>query len=233
MKTDLFQSHGHGSVFHSWWYIDCSTLAALSFSILGSSSRILSPLLALFAVMLLNPTSLHTLGCLVLGEVLAWNIPLISPIFLKRSLVFPIVGWGCLLWPVCSLGKKKKKKNLLPFALPHFVCQDQTCLLLQVSLDFLLCIPIPYDEKYIFFFFVLVIEVLISLHKQVNFSFFGINVWGINLDYCETVMLNDLPWKQTYIILSLLRLHLSTLFWTPLLTMRATSFLLRDCYTQD
>ena len=181
--------------------------------------------------MLLNPTSLHTPGCLVLGEFLAWNIPLISPIILKRSLVFPIIGWGCLLWPVCSLEKNKK---MLPFALPHFVCQDQTCLLLQVSLDFLLCIPIPYDEKYIFFFFlVLVTEVLISLNKQVNFSFFGINGWGINLDYCETVMLNDLPWKQIYIILSFLRLHLSSLFWTPLLTVRATSFLLRDCYPQD
>ena len=44
-----------------------------------------------------------------------------------------IVGRGCLLWPVCSLGK-----TLLAFALLHFVLQSQTCLLLQVSLDFLL-----------------------------------------------------------------------------------------------
>ena len=83
---------------------------------------------------------------------------------------------------------------MLPFALPHFVSQDQTWLLSQVSPDFLLCIRIPYDDKDIFFFFfVLVIEVLISLHKQVNFNFFGINGWGIDLDYCETVILNDLP----------------------------------------
>ena len=41
-----------------------------------------------------------------------------------------IVGTGCLLWPVGSLGK------LLTFALLHFVLQGLTSLLLQVSLDF-------------------------------------------------------------------------------------------------
>ena len=44
-----------------------------------------------------------------------------------------VVGRGCLLWPVRSLGK-----TLLAFALLHPVLQGQTCLLLQVSLDFLL-----------------------------------------------------------------------------------------------
>ena len=39
-----------------------------------------------------------------------------------------VVGRGCLLWPVPSLGK-----TLLAFALLHFVLQGQTCLLLQVS----------------------------------------------------------------------------------------------------
>ena len=42
-------------------------------------------------------------------------------------------GKECLLWPVCFLDK-----ILLAFALLHFVLQGQTCLLLQVSLDFLL-----------------------------------------------------------------------------------------------
>ena len=41
--------------------------------------------------------------------------------------------------------------KLLAFPLLHFVLQGQTCLLLQVSLDFLLCIPIPYEEKDVFF----------------------------------------------------------------------------------
>ena len=56
-----------------------------------------------------------------------------------------VVGRGCLLWPARLLAK------LLAFALHHFVLQGQTCLLLQGSLDFLLCIPIPYDENDIFF----------------------------------------------------------------------------------
>ena len=44
-----------------------------------------------------------------------------------------VVGRGYLLSPVHSLGK-----TLLAFALLHFVLQGQTCLLLQVSLEFLL-----------------------------------------------------------------------------------------------
>ena len=44
-----------------------------------------------------------------------------------------VVGRGCLLWPVRSLGK-----TLLAFALIHSVLQGQICLLLQVFLDFLL-----------------------------------------------------------------------------------------------
>ena len=41
-------------------------------------------------------------------------------------------------------------------------------------------------------------------------------------------MLNDLPWKQTKIILLFLRLHPSITFWSLLLTVRAIPFLLRD-----
>ena len=44
-----------------------------------------------------------------------------------------VIERRCLLWPVDSLGK-----TLLAFALVHFVLQGQTCLLFQVSLDFLL-----------------------------------------------------------------------------------------------
>ena len=57
-----------------------------------------------------------------------------------------VVGRGCLLWPVHSLGK-----TLLAFALLHSVFQGQICLLLQMFLDFLLCIPVLYNEKDIFF----------------------------------------------------------------------------------
>ena len=44
-----------------------------------------------------------------------------------------VVGRGCLLWPVHSLGR-----TLQAFALLHSVLQGQICLLLQVFLDFLL-----------------------------------------------------------------------------------------------
>ena len=47
-----------------------------------------------------------------------------------------------------------------------------------------------------------------------------------------TVMLNGLPWKQTEIILSFLRLHSSTAFQTLSLTMMATPFLLKDSCPQ-
>ena len=52
MKTDVFQLCGHWWVFHICWHTECSTFTASSFGIGNSSTRISSPLLALFAVML-------------------------------------------------------------------------------------------------------------------------------------------------------------------------------------
>ena len=45
------------------------------------------------------------------------------------------------------------------------------------------CIPAPYDEKYIFFL-VLVLEGLVGLIIE-PFRFFSISGWGIELDYCD------------------------------------------------
>ena len=91
-----------------------------------------------------------------------------------------VVGRGCLLWPVHSLDK-----TLLGFALLHFTLQGQICLLFQVSLDFLLCIPVPYDEKNIFFknifFCVLVSEGLVDHHRTVQLQL----LWRIDLDDCD------------------------------------------------
>ena len=42
-------------------------------------------------------------------------------------------------------------KTLLAFDLLHSGLQGQICLLLQVSLDFLFCIPVPYNEETIIF----------------------------------------------------------------------------------
>ena len=62
-----------------------------------------------------------------------------------------------------------------------------------------------------------------------NFSFFSVTGWGIDLDY------RDIEWlalEMNRVILSFLRLHPSTAFWTLLLTMVATPFLLRDSCPQ-
>ena len=91
-----------------------------------------------------------------------------------------VVGRGCLLWPVHSLGK-----TLLAFALLRFILQGQTCLLLRVSLCFLLLHPSALWWKGQLFL-VLVLEGLVGLHRTVNSSFFGISVSGIDLDYCDT-----------------------------------------------
>ena len=57
-----------------------------------------------------------------------------------------VVGGGCLLWPVHSLGK-----TLLAFDLFHFVLQGQNCLLSMFLLTSYFCIPVPYNEKDTFF----------------------------------------------------------------------------------
>ena len=72
-----------------------------------------------------------------------------------------VVGRECLLWPVHSLGK-----TLLVFALLHFELQGQICLLLYL-LTCYFCIPVPYNEKNIFFG-VLVIEDLVGLHRTIQ-----------------------------------------------------------------
>ena len=135
-----------------------------------------------------------------------------------------IVGRGCLLWPVHSLGK-----ILLPFALLHFVLQGQTCLLLYVSLDFLLLHSSPLWWKGHLFFLVLVLEGLVGPHRKFNLIFFGISDWHIDLDYCD---IEWFAWKWTKIILTFLRLHPSNAFQARLLTMRATPFLLRSSCPQ-
>ena len=151
MKTDLFQSCGHCWVFQTCWHTECSTFAASSSRIWNSSTRIPSPPLALFVVMvskahltshsrmsgsrwvitplwlsglwrsflysssvyschlfLISSASVRSLPFLSFIEpIFAWNVPLVSLIFLKRSLVFPI-----LLFSSISLHSSLKKAFL-------------------------------------------------------------------------------------------------------------------------
>ena len=77
-----------------------------------------------------------------------------------------LVGRGCLLWPVLSL-----HKTLLDLVLLSFVLQGQTCLLFQVSLDFLLLHSNPLCWKGHLFFWLLVLEGLIGLHRPKQLQF--------------------------------------------------------------
>ena len=71
------------------------------------------------------------------------NLILVLIIWWCPFVVFPcVVGRGCLVWPVHSLGK-----SLLAFALLHFALQGQIFLLLMVSLDFLLLHSSHYKQS--------------------------------------------------------------------------------------
>ena len=73
-----------------------------------------------------------------------------------------VVGRGCLLWPVRSLGK-----TLLAFALLHSILQGQICLLLKVFLDFLLLHSSPLSWKG-HLFWVLALKGLVGLHRIIQ-----------------------------------------------------------------
>ena len=68
----------------------------------------------------------------------------------------------CLLWTLHSLGN-----TLLAYTLLHFVLQGQTCLLLQVFLDFLLLHSSPLWWKG-HFFRMLILEGLVGLHRTIQ-----------------------------------------------------------------
>ena len=90
-----------------------------------------------------------------------------------------VFGRECLLWLVCSLGK-----TLLAFALFDFVLQGQTCLLLQVSLDFLILHSSPLWWKG-HLLLVFIIEGCVDHHRTVQLQLFSITAQGIDLDYCD------------------------------------------------
>ena len=86
------------------------------------------------------------------------------------------------------------------------------------------CIPVPCNLKDIFFG-VLVLKVLVGHHRTINFSFFSITAQVIDLDY------HDIDWfaletNRDHSVI--FETTLSSAFWTLLLTMMATPFLLRD-----
>ena len=57
----------------------------------------------------------------------------------------------------------------------------------------------------------LALEGLVRLHRAIQINFFSVSGWGIDLDYC------DIEWftlEMDQVPSVILRLHLSTAFWT-------------------
>ena len=112
------------------------------------------------------------------------------------------------------------------FTLLHFVLQDQICLLLKISLIFLLLLSSPQWRK-AHLFLVLVLEGLVGLHGTIQHQL---------LQHCWSGDRLGLPW---YWMVCLGNKDHSVVFETApkslenlLLTMRATPFLLRDSCPQ-
>ena len=110
---------------------------------------------------------------------------------------------------ISSLGK-----TLLAFALLHFVHQGQTCLLFQVSLDFLLLYSnLLWWKGHLFL--VLILEGLAGLHRTVQLHLLWHYWWGYRLGF---YFLNSSPilsykrsWNPDLKKMVILR-HLSTIF---------------------
>ena len=99
-----------------------------------------------------------------------------------------VVGRGCLLWPVCSLGK-----TLLAFALLHsvlhkakFTCYSR-CFLTSYS-----WIPVPYNEKDIFW----------GVNSPPLFSIcdFLVHVFSLGYTKANFIALNTIyiPWMSNF-----------------------------------
>ena len=121
-----------------------------------------------------------------------------------------VLGRGCLLWLVHSLGK-----TILAFTVLHSVLQGKICQLLQVFLDFLLLHSSSIMKGHLFW--MLVLKGLVGLHKTIQLQLLQSYWSGHRL---------GLPWYEWFALQ--MNRDYSVIFET-LLTMRATPFLLRDC----
>ena len=75
-------------------------------------------------------------------------------------------------------------QNSISLCPASFCTQAKFACYSRCFLTFYFCIPVPYNEKDIFFVcqFQNVLQVFIELF---NFSFFSVTGWGIDLDYCD------------------------------------------------
>ena len=71
----------------------------------------------------------------------------------------------------------------------------------------------------------LVLEGLVGSFNHSTLAYSALVDWSIDLDYCD-IEWSALEMNRDHSVI--LRLHPSTSFWTPLLTMMVTPFLLMD-----
>ena len=108
-ETDLFQSCGHCWVFQICWHIECSTWRASAFRIWNHWTRILSPPLALFIVMLLKAhlTSHFRMSGFRWVTTPLWlsksSIPFLCSSSLYSCHLFLISSASVRSWPFCPL----------------------------------------------------------------------------------------------------------------------------------
>ena len=113
-------------------------------------------------------------------------------------------------------------KLFIPHSKAKFTCYSRSFLISYF------CIPVPYNEKDIFFessFW----KVLYVFIEPFNVSFFGSSGWYIDLDYC------DIEWfaletnRDHSVVFEITSKYC---IWTLLLTIMATPFLLRHSCPQ-
>ena len=113
-----------------------------------------------------------------------------------------------------------------PYSKAKFACYSR-CFLTSYF-----CIPIPYEEKGIYIYFLFSVSSRRSCRFSQNQSTSASSellVWGIGLDYCNIEWF-ALEMNQDHS--AFLKLYPSTAFQTLLLTMMVTPFLLRDSCPQ-
>ena len=75
----------------------------------------------------------------------------------------------------------------------------------------------------------LVLGDLVGLHRTIQYSFFGISGWDIDLDYCDFEWFALETNRDHSVIFEIASKYC---IWTLLLTMRTSPFLLRDSCPQ-
>ena len=86
-----------------------------------------------------------------------------------------VVGRGCLLWPVCSVGKTLFLPCFILYSKAKFACYSRYLLIPTLHSSHL------WWKRSLFW--VLVLEGLVDLHRTIQIQL--LQHWGIELDYCD------------------------------------------------